>query len=66
MSVVASSGQGKVCAYLCMVSAMVQHPGILDLTQFTDEAWFHLSEYNNSQNTSLWVFENPHAIHEKP
>jgi hypothetical protein len=49
-----------------MVSAMVQHPGILDLTQFTDEAWFHLSEYNNSQNTSLWVFENPHAIHEKP
>jgi AraC-like DNA-binding protein len=26
---------------------------ILDVTFFTDEAWFHLSEYVNSQNTHL-------------
>ena len=30
-----------------------QNPGILDLTWFTDEAWFHLSGYINSQNTRI-------------
>jgi hypothetical protein len=37
---------------------------ILDLTFFTDEAWFHLSEYVNSQHTRLWSSENPHEFKE--
>ena len=32
----------------------------------SDEAWFHLSGYVNSQNTRYWSFENPHLIHETP
>ena len=33
---------------------------------FTDEAWFHLSVYVNSQNTRIWAAENPHTVHEEP
>jgi hypothetical protein len=42
-----------------------EHPGILDFVWFTDEAWFHLSWYMNSQNTQVWVAENPHVYHEE-
>jgi hypothetical protein len=35
---------------------------ILDVTFFTDEAWFHLSEYVNSQNIRLWGSKNPHEF----
>jgi len=37
----------------------------LDVTFFTDEAWFHFSGYVNTQKTRLWSSENPHALHEK-
>jgi hypothetical protein len=37
---------------------------ILDVTFFTDEAWFHLYKYVNSQNTCLWSSENPHVFKE--
>lgn len=37
---------------------------ILDVTFYTDEAWFHLGGYVNSQNTRLWSENNPRAIHE--
>jgi hypothetical protein len=30
-----------------------ENPGILDYTWFSDEAWFHLSGYVNSQNTCV-------------
>jgi hypothetical protein len=43
-----------------------ENPGILDYTWFSDEAWFHLSGYVNSQNTRLWGSENPHALFEVP
>jgi hypothetical protein len=33
---------------------------------FSDEAWFHLSGYINSQNCRIWASENPNAIHEEP
>lgn len=35
---------------------------ILDLTFFTDEAWFHLSGYVNSQNYRTWGAQNPHIF----
>jgi hypothetical protein len=31
----------------------------------TDEAWFHLGAYINSQNSRIWRDENQHALHEK-
>jgi hypothetical protein len=43
--------------------------GILDLTFFTDEAWFHLSGYINSRNYGqqliLICLLNPHYILKK-
>ena len=44
------------------------HDGILDpqLTFFTDEAWFNLSGYVNSQNNRHWGAENPHVTFEIP
>jgi len=43
-----------------------ENPGILDYTWFSDEAWFNLSGYVNSQNSRIWASENPNAIHEEP
>ena len=37
---------------------------VLDTTFFSDEAWFHLSGYVNSQNSRLWSSDNPHSLHE--
>jgi len=42
------------------------NPGILDNTWFSDEAWFHLSDYVDSQNSRIWASESPNAIHEEP
>jgi hypothetical protein len=42
------------------------NPGILDYTWFSDEAWFHLSGYVNSQTTHLWGSENSHELFEEP
>ena len=39
---------------------------ILNDTFFTDEAWFHLSGYANTQNSRTWATENPHETFEKP
>lgn len=36
---------------------------VLDRTFFfTDEAWFHLGSYINSQNTLIWSLKNPRAV----
>jgi len=43
-----------------------ENPGILDYTRFSDEAWFHLLGYINSQNSRIWTSENPNAIRENP
>ncbi|PNF41083.1 hypothetical protein B7P43_G06225 [Cryptotermes secundus] len=42
------------------------NPRILDITWFSDEAWFHLSGYVNAQNSGIWVSENPHENAESP
>lgn len=34
---------------------------VLDKTFFTDEGWFHLNGYINSQNYRTWATENPHV-----
>lgn len=39
---------------------------LLDKTFFTDEAWFHLEGYVNSQNMRLWSSEKPNFIEEAP
>jgi len=39
---------------------------ILDVTFFTDEAYFHLSGYSNSQNSRVWCAHNPCAFQELP
>jgi hypothetical protein len=35
---------------------------LLDVSFFSDEAWFHLSEYVNSQNFRIWSAQNPHQF----
>jgi hypothetical protein len=32
----------------------------------TDKAYFHLSDYLNSQNVWIWHDENSHAFHKMP
>jgi hypothetical protein len=39
---------------------------MLDKTFYSDEEWFHFTGYVNSQNTNIWLMENPHAAHETP
>jgi hypothetical protein len=34
------------------------------LTLFSDEAWFHLQGYINTQNNRSWNLQNPHVTHE--
>jgi hypothetical protein len=34
---------------------------VLDQTFFSDESWFHLDGFVNSQNYRIWSGENPHA-----
>ena len=36
--------------------------GVLNRTFFSDEAWFHLSGYVNSQNSRHWSTVNPHQF----
>jgi hypothetical protein len=39
---------------------------LLDVSFFSDEAWFHLSGYVNSQNFRIWSAQNPHQFVETP
>jgi hypothetical protein len=34
------------------------------LTFISDEAWFHLQGYINTQNNQYWSSQNPHLTHE--
>jgi len=43
-----------------------ENPGILNYTWFSEEAWFHLSGYVNSQKFRIWASKNPNALHEEP
>jgi hypothetical protein len=37
-----------------------------DISFFTDEAWFHLSGFINSQNYRTWSAHNPHNVIQVP
>jgi hypothetical protein len=39
---------------------------LLDVSFFSDEAWFHLSGYVNSQNFRIRSTQNPHQFVETP
>lgn len=41
---------------------LIEDDNLLNLSFFSDEAWFHLSGYVNSQNTRMWSSENPHIF----
>jgi hypothetical protein len=57
----------KHMTYCCWFQTFIdENPGVLDYTWFSDEAWFHLSGYVNSQNSRLCGTENPHAMFEEP
>ncbi|KAL1488740.1 hypothetical protein ABEB36_014539 [Hypothenemus hampei] len=53
---------GKRIAYCQWFNAHMDNDEILDLSFFSDEAWFHLSGYVNSQNYRTWSTENPHEF----
>ncbi|XP_076545898.1 uncharacterized protein LOC143305599 [Osmia lignaria lignaria] len=38
----------------------------MDTLFFSDEAWFHLNGYINSQNSRTWSTTNPHEFFEQP
>jgi hypothetical protein len=39
---------------------------ILEVTFFASEALFHLSDYENSQNSRVWSATDPHVIKDTP
>lgn len=45
---------------------LMNNDELLNVTFYSDEAWFHLSGYVNSQNMRLWSADNPHIFHETP
>lgn len=53
-------------AYCQWFENHINNNRILDLSFFSDEAWFHLSGYVNSQNFRFWSTENPHEFEETP
>lgn len=46
--------------YCLWFNENLHNDDILDITFMSDEAWFHLSGYINSQNYRTWATENPH------
>ena len=57
----------KIVQYCLWFKELVcSTPEVMDITWFTDEAWFHQTGYVNSQNSKTWATENPHGIHESP
>lgn len=43
-----------------------ENSGAFEKTFFTDEAYFYLSGYVNSQNMRMWNTQNPHVFVERP
>jgi len=58
----------KRSAYCTIMQDFISTKGeeVLDITFFTDEAWFYLSGAVNSQNSRIWSAANPYEFHESP
>lgn len=54
----------KRMEYCQFFNQYLNNDDVLDKTFFTDEAWFHLTGYLNSQNMRIWSTENPHYFRE--
>ena len=52
--------------FRCFQTLLKENPDILDYPWFSDEVWFQLSGFVNSQNSLIWTSENPNALHEEP
>jgi transposase len=53
--------------YCEWITDVVEHEeDFLDRCFFSDEAWFELSGYVNSQNSRYWSTDNPHLLHNHP
>lgn len=54
----------KRVTYCQWFNENLNNNAILDLSFFSDEAWFHLTGYQNQQNMRMWSRENPHYYRE--
>jgi hypothetical protein len=54
--------------YFCSWLLQSVFEGEIDpqLTFYSDEAWFHLQRYINTQNNRYWSSQNPYLTHEVP
>lgn len=48
------------------IDTFIGNDEVMKKIMFTDESWFHLSGYVNSQNMRMWSAENPHFFIESP
>lgn len=48
------------------IDHFIVNNGGIEKIMFTDESWFHLSGYVNSQNMRMWSANNPHFFVEAP
>jgi hypothetical protein len=56
--------QHRYCEWL--LAEVEDDPGMLGMTSFSYEAWFHLTGYVNSEKSRIWSKEHPHTTHESP
>jgi hypothetical protein len=57
-----SSYQGSILQFV--LQSVIEGEIDPQLTFFSDEAWFHLQGYINTQNNRHWSSQNPHLTHE--
>jgi hypothetical protein len=56
----------KVCFCSWFLQSVVEGEIDPQLTFSSDETWFHLQGYINTQNNRYWNSQNPHLTHEVP
>jgi hypothetical protein len=59
-----SAGRVRFCSWF--LQSVVKGENDPQLTFFSDEAWFHMQGYINTQNNCYWSSQNSHLTHEAP